>query len=268
MRYVLYHANCYDGFGAAYACWKKFGEDAVYIPCSYGQPFPNLGTEMGHDIYIVDFSYPAATINELLQHHNVFIYDHHKTAKEDLKGLQPAPNLKIVFDMDRSGALITWHELHGTDTPDLIRHISDRDLWTYRLDGTKEIHRALVSYPMDFVLWDSFNIETLIKEGRTCNRIYEQLIENIIEGSFVGKMGHYYVPMVNTSIAWSEVGQELLKKYRTHAFVASFTEFETETMWSLRSIPEFDCSVIAKEFGGGGHKNAAGFRVKRNLYNT
>jgi nanoRNase/pAp phosphatase (c-di-AMP/oligoRNAs hydrolase) len=32
--------------------------------------------------------------------------------------------------------------------------------------------------------------------------------------------------------------------------------------WSLRSNEDFDVSAIAKEFGGGGHKNAAGFETK------
>ncbi len=29
--------------------------------------------------------------------------------------------------------------------------------------------------------------------------------------------------------------------------------------WSLRSIGEFDVAAVAKTFGGGGHRNAAGF---------
>jgi hypothetical protein len=29
---VIYHADCRDGFGAAYAAWKKFGDNASYIP--------------------------------------------------------------------------------------------------------------------------------------------------------------------------------------------------------------------------------------------
>ena len=28
---VIYHDQCRDGFGAAYAAWKKFGDDASYI---------------------------------------------------------------------------------------------------------------------------------------------------------------------------------------------------------------------------------------------
>lgn len=38
--YVLYHAHCADGFGAAYAAWLKLGNDAQYVPVKYGDPPP------------------------------------------------------------------------------------------------------------------------------------------------------------------------------------------------------------------------------------
>lgn len=41
MKVVLYHSNCNDGLFAAYACWLKFGNDAVYIPVGY-KPIQDL----------------------------------------------------------------------------------------------------------------------------------------------------------------------------------------------------------------------------------
>lgn len=29
---IIYHAQCRDGLGSAYAAWKKFGDNASYIP--------------------------------------------------------------------------------------------------------------------------------------------------------------------------------------------------------------------------------------------
>ena len=29
---IIYHTDCRDGFGAAWAAWKKFGDSATYIP--------------------------------------------------------------------------------------------------------------------------------------------------------------------------------------------------------------------------------------------
>lgn len=40
--FVLYHAHCNDGLGAAFAAYKKFGESAEYIPVSYGKGLPEM----------------------------------------------------------------------------------------------------------------------------------------------------------------------------------------------------------------------------------
>lgn len=34
---VLHHANCADGFTAAWCAWRYFGDDAEYVPVQYGQ---------------------------------------------------------------------------------------------------------------------------------------------------------------------------------------------------------------------------------------
>lgn len=272
MRYVLYHGNCYDGFGAAFAAWKKFGDaDTKYIAVSYGAALPQMPN--AREILIVDFSYPQDVILELSKVAQVKVFDHHKTAQEALAGLAEdtkldgAGNPRVVFDMERSGALITWDELNATPAPELIRHISDRDLWQFKLEGSRAVHKALVSLPMKFEIWDQLDITVLKTEGAAMERLHDQLVKNIIQSAWLGKLGGYDVPMVNTSIAWSEVGEALLDEWnkgpRNFPMVASFTVMENSIMWSLRSAQEFDCSEVAKKFGGGGHKNAAGFKAAR-----
>lgn len=269
MRYVLYHSNCYDGFGAAYAAWKKFGDvDTKYLPVSYGFPLPDMPGAI--EIFIVDFSYSEETIIALASRcEMVVVLDHHKTAQENLGALARNTaagvlNPYVLFDMERSGAKIAWEYFHSVPCPALIEHISDRDLWQFKLDGTAKIHKALVSLPMDFKLWDILDVERLKIEGETCERLYSQLVDNIVQGSWIGRLDGKNVPMVNTSVAWSEVGHALLQKYvPDYPMVASFTVFSDQVMWSLRSISEFDCSEVAKKFGGGGHKNAAGFKTAR-----
>lgn len=262
MIYVLYHSNCYDGFGAAYAMWKHLGKDAQYIACSYGKPPPEMPD--ASTIFIVDFSFKRDVLLQLAEKAKVIVYDHHKTAQEDLAGLEH-PNLKIVFDMTRSGALITWQETFpGEPVPLLIQHISDRDLWEFKLDGSHEVHKALVATPFDFDVWDNLDVEDLKDAGHIMGQLHDQLVEKTCKSAFLRKIGGHLVYVVNTSFAWSEVGDFLLKDGAGGGpFVASFTVFEDEIMWSLRSRGEFDVSEIAKKYGGGGHKNAAGFKSPR-----
>lgn len=268
MKYVLYHSNCYDGFGAAFSAWKKFGDTAKYIPVGYGYPPPEMPDAT--EVFIVDFSYPALELTTLADKSKIVVLDHHKTAEANLRDFKH-PNATIIFDMERSGARITWDYFHAgfaVEPPMLIQHISDRDLWTFKLDRTREVHSALVSYPMDFKLWDTFEgkLEQLKIEGAALLRQYQQLVDNICKKPFMVKIGEHTVPAVNTSIAWSEVGEKLGDMYPDAPFVASFTEFDDISMWSLRTSKNnrnFDVSAVAKQFGGGGHAAAAGFKVSR-----
>lgn len=263
MIYVLYHSNCYDGFGAAYSAWKRFGSGAKYIPVSYGQPPPEMPDAT--EIYILDFSYDRQTLLDLSLDKRVIVLDHHKTAEETLRDLiGQYRNLEIHFDMNRSGALITWEYLHPEiPVPLLISHISDRDLWKFELTGSKEVHAALVSTPFDFEVWDNLFVNQLYIEGAACIKFQDQLVKNIVHKAWKEKIDGHLIPVVNTSSSWSEVGHALLERFPDAPFVACFTVMDNSIMWSLRSAGEFDVSAVAKKFGGGGHKNAAGFKTPK-----
>lgn len=58
----------------------------------------------------------------------------------------------------------------------------------------------------------------------------------------------------------SDVGHKLAKDCGTYG-LTWHTVDGVEARCSLRSDGDYDVSVIAKQFGGGGHKNAAGFSV-------
>ena len=53
---VFYHERCSDGFGAAWAAWKKFGARAAYVPITHNEGIPE--DLRGKEIYFVDIVYP------------------------------------------------------------------------------------------------------------------------------------------------------------------------------------------------------------------
>ena len=65
---VIYHADCTDGYGSAFAAWLKFGDEAEYLPMQYGQVktvaemnsvLSTAGIPFGEgEVYILDFSLP------------------------------------------------------------------------------------------------------------------------------------------------------------------------------------------------------------------
>lgn len=264
MTVVVFHGNCYDGFGAAWAASKFLGrsEHVKYISAAYDKgPPPEVFD--AEQVYILDYCYKPDEMIAIAQKTKVLVLDHHHTAVQRMTGVTH-PNLESMFDMERSGAGMAWDYFsRGTTRPELINHIEDRDLWKFKIPGSREVQASLISYPMDFTVWDSFNVAGLMSEGVALLRMNEQIVEKTCKSPWLINMAGHFIPVVNTSMAWSEVGEHLLEKHPNAPFVASFTEFGDTTMWSLRSREDFDCGEIAKQFGGGGHKQAAGFKIRR-----
>lgn len=261
--YILYHASCYDGFGAAWAAWKKFGDSAKYVAVQYGKPMPELSD--GADIFIVDFSYPRQELLSLKARMNsLVVLDHHKTAQQDLEGLDFA-----IFDMDKSGAVLAWEYFHpGKPVPKLLEYVQDRDLWQWKLAQSREFSAAIQSYKMDFELWEELSWRAMVSsrriadEGEAILRWQQQKIEAAISHAVWMKIGGHQVPVVNATQLMSEICNRLCKVYSDAAFAACyFDDKDGNRQWVLRSVGEFDVSSIAKQYGGGGHRNAAGFQT-------
>src|SRR5437016_12561325 len=82
---VLFHANCPDGFAAAWAIWKKY-PSAVFVPVDHGQPLPV--DPSGRNLLIVDFSYPKPVLEGIAKSAaSIQVLDHHVTAQQALEGL-------------------------------------------------------------------------------------------------------------------------------------------------------------------------------------
>ena len=83
--------------------------------------------------------------------------------------------------MDRSGAMLGWRYMHpGQEPPPLIGYVQDRDLWRFELPNSREISAALGSYPMDFEVWKSLDVDDLAREGTAILRFRTQTVESIV----------------------------------------------------------------------------------------
>ncbi len=261
MTYVLYHANCDDGFGAAWAAWKKFGDEAEYIPVQYGQEFPFGQTNDGGKIFIFDFSYPREVLEKVADRQWLKVLDHHKTAQADLEGLPFA-----YFDMDKSGAVLAWEYLFPSESlPKLLAYVQDRDLWRNELDNSEAMTSWRRAFRRDFDSWDrlSRQVESgdneWISLGLAILQSEKIQIKNRIYQASEVDIGGHTVLAVNETQHFSEVAGELAKDEGYPFGACYFIRGDGVKQWSLRSVGDFDVSEVAKALGGGGHKNAAGF---------
>lgn len=268
--YVLYHAHCPDGFGAAWAAWTRLGDDARYFPVSFDEALPEM--DEGSRVVIADFSYPKDVLLELASKMNeVVVLDHHRSAARNLSGL---PSLEAVergesalgvrFDMDKSGAVLAWEFFHPQKAvPLLLRYVEDKDLWRFQLDDSRAVSAALSSYPKRFELWQGLRLDELKQEGKVLLRLLDRWVKRLVASAYWREVGGYRVPVVNTPMLGSDVGNRLCQTFPEAPFAACYSDHDERTRhWELRSIGEFDVSEVAQGLGGGGHRNASGFSEK------
>lgn len=260
MKLCIYHSNCADGFGAAWVVRKALG-DIKFHAGVYQQTPPDVS---GDDVVMVDFSYKRDTLLEMAKTANsILILDHHKSAAEDLVNLPS--NVIAKFDMNHSGAMLAWNHFFPEQKPPvLLLHIEDRDLWRFALKNTREIQANLFSYPYDFKIWDNLmamEAEQLAADGAAIERKHNKDIKELL-GVTTREMiiGGYRVPVANLPYTMvSDAAQELAKGA---PFAACYWDTPSGRVFGLRSNADgIDVSEIAKQYGGGGHRNSAGFKV-------
>lgn len=277
---VLYHGYpCLDGFGSAMIVWlyykKMFGEDAVkkirFIGIAYGDKDP-LPDFTGKNVIMLDFSFKKPELMALIDKVNSFIIlDHHKTAEEDLVDV---PSQLKIFDMKRSGVGITWEFFFpGVPMPLMFQYIQDRDLWTKAMPLVDVF--TLVTDMMDrkFEVFEELLDEKKLNETVNKGIQYAEYQKYLINDS--ANHGTFNIVEIdgelrviaycNTGAFMSDVGNRLFTKYPFADFscIYYYNNQTDETKVSLRSTNDrMDVSAIAKQFGGGGHRNASGCSFK------
>lgn len=259
VNFVIYHSDCSDGFGAAYSAWKLLGERAQYHAAKYGEPAPDVA---GKNVVILDFSYDNATTKKLIKSANsLIVIDHHKSAMIELHDVSCTH-----FDMNHSGAMLAWKFFHpGKDAPRMIKFIEDRDLWKWEIPYSKEFSAAFDMVPFTFEDFDLFLDDSAVDNaqmrGSYILAYSKTVISKIAKRAVSRKMGNKEVLAVNSPHWMSEIGSVLSTKC-DFAVIWCYDHDTRQVKVSLRAHhDDADVSEVAKRFGGGGHRKAAGFAL-------
>ncbi|WP_269581988.1 DHHA1 domain-containing protein [Roseibium sp. Sym1] len=294
----LYHGNCADGFTAAWIVRNALGECVEFIPATHGSEPPDV---TGAEVIIVDFSYKRQVLLEMAKEaESVLVLDHHKTAQEDLtagegiidisgwsrpwgisrhrlnaaqdqlEGAMHA-NIYVEFDMERSGAQMVW-DFFNLDQPRkrFVDFVGDRDLWHFKMPCSRQVAATVFSYPYTFDAWD--HLDTLISsdiylagvvaQGDAILRKHDKDVAELLEATTrTMVIGGVEVPVANLPYTMSSDAANLLAEKAPFG-ACYFDNKEGKRVFSLRSSENgADVAEIAARYGGGGHKNAAGFRA-------
>ena len=259
---VIYHGHCLDGACAAWvashALLDKGAPGVQLHSATYGEPPPDV---TGRDVTIVDFSYKRDVLIQMASvAKSLRVLDHHKTAQEDLVGLP-----FCTFDMNRSGAGLAWDELVGGPRPWLVDYIEDRDLWRFKLPDSEVVNSyiQIAGYNLDAMAQVALDgLPNALAKGKVAMAVRRSYIDSVKDNTILAKLAPDLplVPSVNVPF-WcvSEVVGELCEG---HPFAFGWHISNTgRAVYSLRSRGDFDVSSLAKRWGGGGHKNSAGFNA-------
>lgn len=290
----IHHFPCDDGFASAWVARRKW-PGIECIGTNYGLPFPPVDIT-GKNLLIADFSYKAAELEDLAaKAKSIVILDHHKTAETDLAAFKvdmcgsakfcaadvggmlgdlvelDRPPIAARFDMQRSGASLGWEFCFPDQPlPAFIAMIEDRDLWRMKLPNTRAFSLYLRSFDYDFAQWDQIAARMekdrayILDEARAIERFYDRKLAEMLPTATLKQIGKWKdVPVAHAPFAFaSDLAHELLKAHPAAPFAAVVVDSYGARTYSLRSTDERqDVSEVARQFGGGGHRNAAGFRV-------
>ena len=256
---VIYHADCTDGFGAAYSAWKQLGNRAEYHACKHGTPPPDV---KGKVVTILDFSFNNATTKQMIEDaESLIVIDHHKSAMVELHDIT-----NTHFDMSKSGAMLAWEFFHpGKEPPKFIQYIQDRDLWKWELPYSKEFAAAFDMIPFEFEEFEKFEDDSVfddaVKRGSYILAYSKTVVKKVCEKASNRKIDGKDVMVVNASHWMSEIGSRLAPDC-DFAMIWYWDHEAREAKVSLRAFHDaVDVSEVAKKYGGGGHKKAAGFQL-------
>lgn len=269
----VYHEPCSDGFTAAWAVYKRYGEAVEFLPGCHEKnkgSFDYWAEKLaGKHVMVCDFSFGREMTEKLAAlSASYVVLDHHKTTMDALGDLS-----YCYFDMNRSGALITWETLHpGKPVPLIVQYVSDRDLWQNRMKYTQEVNTVIHRKEHTFENWNKlakeidsddwdYGLRNTIIAGESMLQYQDSLVKNIIEKAVVWKLAGVEFMTANAPMpVASDVCDAMRNKFNGPS--AAFEVQGNIVKFSLRALPGGNVSLVAKQFpGGGGHEVASGFSL-------
>ncbi len=256
---VLYHSDCPDGFGAAWAAWRRFGNKADYLPIKHQIP-PPRGLK-NKEIYLLDITYAGKELEKLLKDNTVTTIDHHLSVKKEVERAH-----QFYFSNNNSGSVLTWQFFHGKKPiPLLLRYIEDRDLWKFKLPYSRTLLAAVDLVDFNFRKWDKLAADfektgvrkKILEEGKAIVKYQEKSARDLIKKADLAIFQGRRVWVVNTYLLKNEVAHALVRKGPPVALV--WNRQGDEIRVSLRSSGGVDVAKMAQKYRGGGHKASAGF---------
>lgn len=228
----------------------------------------------------------------------VYLFDHHVSGKEELGAVD-----NYYYDLDKCGAKIFFDELSKNQqikriVNQFVELVDVRDRWKDKsalwkkasdlnsvLFGNINWFDKTQTNNDRYKFFIDYQIDKFNYNGRS-NFFFTDLEKGMAEKGVIkeknaleearkslrlrkdGEGNGYLYIECNSKLSY--VSNILLNEYRDKIkYVVAYSTFNKEedgTEISLRSNNDFDCSILARLHGGGGHKSASGIKLEHSFF--
>jgi len=261
---IIYHAiapgvPCLDGFGAAWAAWL-YNKNIKAIGVQYDDAPPDV---TGLRVLICDVTFQRDILEKMKSvAKDLIVIDHHASAERLLKDLPYAH-----FDMTKSGAMLMFKFFYPeANVPPLIKYVQDSDLWKFDLPSSREIRAWLPTVGYTLEKWEAADtmllthFDEVVQEGAAILRAQNVEVERLAATATTVLTGAGAFGLVNSGCYQSEIGSFLADRFIVTCIYSIGADYVNLSFRTKHD--DIDVSILAKTFGGGGHKKSAGAKMQ------
>lgn len=279
---VFYHGgDCLDGLLSAFTIWKDTGGKAVLYPIQPGQSPIDVTQKI---VYVLDVCFSKEILLKMISQAKAFlIIDHHESSWNDIKDI---PDKFKIWNQKECTCVLLWKYLYPQrPVPDLYKYVQANDLW--KKDELPNVDAVILAFSkavtdenskLNINLVEKYLTQTgfngLIEKGLVFHEFQNYELSKILSHICFypirrpayddKKEKIIIVAYLNCGFFISNLSEKCFKEYPfVDLFVCYYIDgANQQTQVCLRSTDDREDALwIAQQFGGGGHRNSAAFRV-------
>jgi oligoribonuclease NrnB/cAMP/cGMP phosphodiesterase (DHH superfamily) len=248
------------------------GDQVFLHPLEIGDPIPWVSIEACAQVVLVDYSLPLGDMERLAEGRKLVWIDHHKTSLAQLgEAMAEIPGER---SLEAAACVLTWQTFFpDVPMPWAVALIGDRDIWKMDYPETRAFSEGLFQEeiePSNDRLWrrllrgDEDLLRQLIERGRVLYEARLKSIKNIVSHNGFKTSFEGHDTLVVNHPGNGDIGEYIRRAGFTlaYCYVEVVRNGVLQTTVTLYS-DQIDVSEIARKYGGGGHRGAAGFQFTR-----
>lgn len=277
---LIYYHDDNDGCcsaAVAAQCYDRNKFTIKFVAINYGkEAWTEEEINEAEKVWLLDFASDEMEKFVKICRSKLIWIDHHKTAMEKFPDLWNSSNIPGIRAIEKAACVFTWEFTHpeNISPPAAVAYIGDKDIWKFEYAQTKPFTAGfslMVKTPDDAV-WDMLlgseyedAVDKMISIGELLLEAQSYKLQKAFDRGVDFTFHNWKARLVNTTGNISELGEFIYRKPE-YDIAVMWQAVEDMVVFSLRSDsmnPDSpDCAEIAQQYGGGGHRNAAGFQKK------